>query len=332
MARGRFLVSAVALLFVLAALMFGVQFGLRQGYLRPHEALTGFGALGPTILAVALACTAVFLLFGFGGRLLASRGAEAKRRALASVQPVAVVLAGTVVAVGGFAGLGSALVGAGLVGFGLTLALQRPILSLAAWANIRFGAMFQEGDRIEFAGLQGDVLEIRLFTTRLWDVGAPDSPTPGRPSGRIRVVSNAMFLEHSVANSTSDTEVVFDEFAVTVAYEANVALARRLLDDVSKKVVDPSNHEAAAARYRHMTRGMAMERAFPDQPTISMHLEADWIELRLRYLVNARKRGATRTQLAEAWFEATLQHADALPNVYRRSQVQALDPQGRARP
>jgi hypothetical protein len=302
---------------------------VRQGALADEPPWTQVAGFAAFLVPAALGTLAVLAAFAVAQRALGAQ--PAREKALRSLRALAVFVVLLVAAAGGLGGLGSAILGIGLVGFGLTLALQRPILSVAAWANIRLGRMFQEGDRIEVAGLEGDVLEIRLLTTRLWEVGAPTSRTPGRPTGRMRIVSNALFLEQPVANATSDTATIFDEFAVTVAYEADIQLAKRILRETSQMVVNPATHHAAAVEYQRMTRGMSMERHFPKEPVISMHLEPDWIELRLRYLVDARQRGAIRSALAQAWQDAIAPHAERLPNVYRRMQVQATGADGRVR-
>ncbi len=319
----------VGVLVLAAGLTTTVRLLLNAGSIVPGFPWDQLASASNFLASVALGTLVVLGGFWIARRALVRGGHPSRRRALQSLQGLALVVVLAVAAAGGAGGLGSALISVGIVGFGLTLALQRPILAFAAWGNIRFGRMFQEGDRIEVGGLEGDVLEIRLLTTRLWELGGPGSPTPGRPTGRVRIVSNALFLEQAVANATSDTATIFDEFVVTVAYEADLELARSLLRQAASKVVDLPTHQAAASQYRRLTKGMSMERHFPAEPTITMHLEPDWIELRLRFLVDARRRSLMRSELALAWQTSAGVHADRLPNVYRRSQVQAIGPDGR---
>lgn len=285
--------------------------------------------------AFLLALVATILLRG-AQATLRRRGRGRAARSLRPAEGFASGLA-LLVAIAAVTGnAGSALVSLGLVGFGLTLALQRPLLALAGWVAIHLGHLFREGDRIETMGIAGDVLEINLLTTRLWEIGTASSPlpsgganTPQRPSGRIVTLSNATFLEQPLANATGDIRHVFDEFAVTVAYEADLDLARRLLHECGATVLDTRAHELAAEAYQRLTRGMEIEASFPQEPQVIEALQDSWIELRLRYLVDARSRAATRTKLTRAWLDATKRHADALPNVYPRVQPQQVGADGR---
>lgn len=271
-----------------------------------------------------------------GASWLALRGAHATlrrrgrpTRSLGQLQTMAAAVVVFVALAGLVGDASTVLISLGLVGFGLTLALQRPILALAGWATIFFGGMFREGDRIQVGDLEGDVLEITLFTTKLWEIGERGGRSPGRPTARIRTLSNAMFVEQPVANATSDTAIVFDEFAVTVGYEADLALARRLLGETAEEVVDPRWHEEAARAYEQLTRGMPMEASFPKEPLILLSLAENRIELRLRYLVEARAAARVRTRLAETWQGRTAAHRERLPQGSPR-QAQAVDAAGRA--
>jgi small-conductance mechanosensitive channel len=268
--------------------------------------------------------------------ILAFRSLEARLRKrepgayganLRAIESTVAAVVGIFIAVSVMGGFSNLLVSVGLLGFGLTLALQRPILSVAGWASIRFGRLFSEGDRIEVQGIVGDVLDISLFRTRLWEIGSEKSPLPWggsvsplRETGRLVTLSNATFVEHPVANATADTPVVFDEFPVSVAYEADWRLAESLLRGVAAQVINLEAHGRAAARYERLARGLPTVVDFPQEPTIIMMLRDSWIELRLRYLVDVRRRSATRTMLARKWQEATEANAAALPNVYPRVQ------------
>lgn len=284
----------------------------------PHAVTSNVAVL----LAAALATTGLAVLFRvMEGTLAKKREAG---RSLGQLQVVAAAVAVVVVAIGLLGDFSTALASVGLVGFGLTLALQRPLLALAGWATIFFGGMFREGDRIQVGSISGDVLSVTLFTTRLWEIG-----NSGRPTGRIMTVSNAQFLEDPVANATNDTAIVFDEFVVNVAFEADMNLAKQLLQEAGDAVLDPSQHQALAKTYRKLTKGMRMEAVFPDRPFILMESQPSWMDLRLRYLVDARKASAVRTMLTEAWAAKSSQHGDSIPPVYPRSQPMRIGGDGR---
>lgn len=326
--RRRSLTWLTVLLFAGAAAAWSVRWAVETGRIHSTPALRTLMAAEWTLLVAAL--VSLGLLAAFRSMELALRRQKVQAaRSVGQLQVVAAILVAVAVVailVGDFS---ATLISLGIVGFGLTLALQRPILAVAGWATIFFGGMFREGDRIQVGELEGDVLTITLFTTRLWEIGAPDSRSPGRPTARIRTVSNAMFLEEPVANATSDTAVVFDEFVVGVAFEADIPAAQELLEEVGRQVLDPGRHEAMARTYTRLTRGLKMETYFPDQPRILMDAKPSWMELRLRYLVDARQASSVQTRLTQAWTDATAQRQD-MPQVYPRTQPMRIGADGRA--
>lgn len=317
----------LALLTVAAAGAAVARWGLATLRIDPSPALLRYALLVEPLVGAWF--LALLLFVGLSTARATLRRTGRPTRALRPLQTAAIVVVLFVLVAGLVGDLSTTLISLGLVGFGLTIALQRPILAVAGWATIFLGAMFREGDRIEVGELAGDVLAVNLFTTRLWEVGAPDSRTPGRPTGRIRTVSNALFLEQPVANATSDTPTVFDEFVVTVPFESDLELAKRLLHRVGQEVLDPAHHERLSSTYRRLTRGLSMEAVFPDQPVLLMESMPSWMELRLRYLVDARSAAAVRAGLTEAWQAASAEHPEALPTVYPRVQPQAIGADGR---
>jgi len=251
MARdGRILLVSTLLLALAAVATFVLPWAFPDAPVGVRDVVAA--ARGPAAWGAAVGL-ALWLAVRALGRVLSRRDA---RRAIAITRPAegvatVIVLAFLFIATGG--SVGSALLSLGLVAFALTLALQRPILSLAGWASVRFGGLFQEGDRIEVNGMVGDVLQVGIFKTSLWEVGTPSSPLPAggasaplRLTARVVHVANAVFLEHPVANATGDVSTVFDEFVVSVAYEADWRFAETLLREVADECLDASAHAEAA--------------------------------------------------------------------------------------
>ncbi len=292
--------------FLLAALLFALGVsaiawaGLREGRLPDSEATQALGALLPSLSVAAAVTLALFVLFRAGSRHLL-RGAHVRDlQSLSALETVTVVLVVVFLVAESFGSFTGTILSLGLVGFGLTLALQRPILAVGGWCAILFSRLFRVGDRIEVDKMMGDVLEIRLFSTRLWEVDA----TTGRATGRALTVSNALFLEKPVANATLDVPQTFDEFAVVVAYGSDLRAAEALLRAVGAEVLDPAQQSAMAQEYERVAHGLPIGTTFPRSPTVIVALQPAAVELRLRYLVDARHRSQVRTALAEAWLKA----------------------------
>ncbi len=288
-----------------------------------------FRVAWPMLLGTAVAALVVWSFF-LAAHTFLQRRHPGSARSLVHLQTIASAIVAIIAIIALMGGFQTVIVGLGLVGFGLTLALQRPILSVAGWGVLVFGGSVRVGDRIRVGDLAGDVLDISLFSTRLWEVGEASSATPNRPTGRMVTVSNAVFLEKPVANATSDTPVIFDEFVVNVAFESDLQLAEELLRQAGQQVLQADHHARMATTYRRLTKGLAMEADFPDQPIVLAESKPSWMEYRLRYLVDARRAGRTQSALTKAWTDLTTGEAD-IPQVYPRSQPQAIGPDGRAR-
>jgi small-conductance mechanosensitive channel len=273
--------------------------GLREDRLPSNVATRTLDAMLFPVGIAAAGTLSLFVLFRAGTRHLAHRNAARDLQSLSALETVAVVLVVVFLVAETFGSFAGTVLSLGLVGFGLTLALQRPILAVGGWSAILFARLFRVGDRIEVDKMVGDVLEINLFTTRLWEVDV----LTGRATGRTLTVSNALFVEKPVANATADVAVVFDEFAVNVAYGSDLRAAEALLRRVGGEVLAGPHQEEMASRYEAATEGLPIETAFPRAPVVIVALQPAGVELRLRYLVDARHRSQVRTALAETWLK-----------------------------
>jgi len=61
--------------------------------------------------------------------------------------------------------LGRATLSLGVVGAGIAFALQEVIVSIAGWIAIKTGGYYAPGDRIQIAGIKGDVIDISILRT-----------------------------------------------------------------------------------------------------------------------------------------------------------------------
>src|SRR5207244_8946127 len=113
------------------------------------------------------------------------------------------------------------VVGLGLVGFGVTLALQKPLLAAVGWLNINAQGLYTVGDRIKVKEVRGDVLKVGLLTTILWEIEGE----LGRPTGRRVSFGNQLVLEKPIVNYTADLPYNWNMLHIAVAKEADWDLA-----------------------------------------------------------------------------------------------------------
>ncbi|MFH1770774.1 MAG: mechanosensitive ion channel domain-containing protein [archaeon] len=135
------------------------------------------------------------------------------------------------------------LTSVGLIGFGLTFALQKPILNFVAWLNLLFNKTYTIGDRISVGEDRGDVIEIRMMAT-IVDGLLKDSD---EYSGKVIYIPNASVLTLPVTNYTKSGEYIWDNLSIDVTYESDWKKAKELLKEVTfnvvNKYVDSVKHE-----------------------------------------------------------------------------------------
>ena len=117
----------------------------------------------------------------------------------------------------------------GIITAGVALALQDVVGAFAGTLNIVSGGVFHVGDRIEFGGVRGDVIDISLLRTTLMEVGPTTDggmEVHGRQyTGRLISISNKAIFSAPVFNYTAAFEFTWEEIVVPIAYTADWAAA-----------------------------------------------------------------------------------------------------------
>lgn len=122
---------------------------------------------------------------------------------------------------------------AGLIGLGLTFALQKPILNFVGWLTVILKNLYNEGDRIKIDGFVGDVKEIQVMNTIIYSL-IKDTNTR---SHKIMSIPNELVLTTSVENYTKDSNYIKDELLISITYESDYRKAMALLKDIVKEVI-----------------------------------------------------------------------------------------------
>lgn len=241
------------------------------------------------------------------------------------------------IAVSILAGDFRALVGSlGLVGLALSWALQTPIESFTGWLLNSFRGYYRVGDRIAVGDIFGDVFNIDVLTTTLWEIGGPDRP-PGQihaeqPTGRLISFPNNEILTGTVVNLTRDFPYVWDELQVPVANESDLAYALPVLEKIAVDLLG-KEMKKPAHRYETILKESNLAFSVPDRPQLFVSLADSWVDITIRYLVNVRERRPWQSELTRLIIAELNkpEHAGKIIPTYHRRQVQILDDGGRPR-
>jgi len=185
--------------------------------------------------------------------------------------------------------------------------------AIAGWFNILSGRIYRVGDRVEIAGVHGDVIDVSLLRTKLLEFGSDQPADSDRSSswvhgrqytGRIIVLSNKSTFTEPVFNSSGALGFVWEEVTIPVSFGGDWELAERILRE-----------EAAA-----ISAGETAERAIRDleqrypvpqteiEPRVFVSATDNYIELAARFVVpvrEARTRKSTMVKKLLRRFEAS---------------------------
>ena len=179
--------------------------------------------------------------------------------------------------------LGTITTFAGLMTAGIAVALQNVILSVAGYFFLIGKYGVRVGDRVQVAGVTGDVVDIGLVRLHLMEVTGQGSP---RPTGRVVVFSNSVVFAANAGlfKQIPGTSFVWHEITLTIGSEGHYHEAeQRLLEAVNK--VYAEYHEKMEQQRRGMERALNSARISEFKPESRLRLTGGGLEIVIRYPV-----------------------------------------------
>lgn len=190
----------------------------------------------------------------------------------------------------------------GLFAAGVAFAAQEVIGALAGWLNIMTGSIFRVGDRVEMAGVRGDVIDITPLRTKILEMGAPrpfgqsasDSWVGGRQyTGRIVAISNKSTFTQPVFNYSHAFEYIWEELIIPLEMSSDWRQAEQILLDEAR---DISRTEGARRAIEQISRSAPVKRA-EIEPRVFVRVDQRWVELSARFVVPVREARSTKDAL-----------------------------------
>jgi len=190
---------------------------------------------------------------------------------------------------------GHLTIAVGVATAAVAFSLQEVIASVAGWVEISFGRFYQVGDRVELGGIVGDVIDISVLRTTLFELGQWIGGD--QHNGRIVRVANSLVFQGPVFNYSADFPFLWDEITVPVKYGSDRHLARQILQRVADEVAGPYVPTAQSMRDKLVKKYMIEQLGV--EPVVTVIANDNWIEYTVRYVVDYRKRRRTKDQLFE---------------------------------
>ena len=183
----------------------------------------------------------------------------------------------------------------------LVLATKEFIMCLMGSALRASGSSFRVGDRIEVAGVRGDVLDIGPLTTAVLEVGPGQSIH--QRTGRKITLPNSLFLTNAVTNETMSDDFVLHVLRVPLAADADWRGARDKLAAIASErcaqYVDDTRRALALASPTGVGGNL-----ISTEPVVYLELpDPGRIELLLRFPTPARQRGRVEQQIVRRFLD-----------------------------
>lgn len=196
--------------------------------------------------------------------------------------------------------LGSVATFAGFITAGLAVALQNVILSLVAYFFLigRYG--IGVGDRVQIAGVTGDVIDIGLVRLHLLELRED-----GLPTGRVVVFSNSVLFQPAANffKQAPGSSFTWHEVKLTLSAATDHRRAERRLLGAVEEVYRPYR---AAIEQQHdaMASQLSPLPVHHPEPQSHLRLTESGLELTIRFPVPLDRGAAIDDQVTRALLEA----------------------------
>lgn len=172
---------------------------------------------------------------------------------------------------------------AGLLTAGIALSLQNVILSAVGYFLLIGKYGVRAGDRVQIAGVTGDVVDVGLLRLHLMEL--TNGPSP-RPTGRVAAFSNALVFQAGAGlfKQIPGTSFLWHEITMTLGAESDYHEAeQRMLGAVNKVFED--YREKMELQRRSMERSLSSVSTAVFKPESNLRLTPTGVEVVIRYPV-----------------------------------------------
>jgi small-conductance mechanosensitive channel len=197
--------------------------------------------------------------------------------------------------------IGHVAIFGGLAVAGLAFAMQEAIGSVAGWFNIVSGGIYRIGDRIEMAGVKGDVIDITPLRTKVLEMGSSLTEEPswvgGRQyTGRIVSISNKATFTEPVYNYSSFFDFIWEELKLGIPHDCDWQRAEQILLEEAQRASDTEGARDAMGAMMHRF-------PIPKQEVdarVYVSLTDNWVELAARFVIPVREARTIKDAMSRA--------------------------------
>ena len=197
--------------------------------------------------------------------------------------------------------LGAVTTFAGLMTAGIAVALQNVILSIVGYFFLIGKYGVRVGDRVNIAGVSGDVVDIGLVRLQMMEVTAGPAPLP---TGRVVAISNAVVFQANsgMFKQIPGTNFLWHEITLPLDPKGNYRqVEQRMMEAVNK--VFAEYRDKMEAQRRNVERSLNSTVA-EFRPESRLHLTQTSLEVVIRYPVDLSSAGEIDNRVTRAILDA----------------------------
>lgn len=186
-----------------------------------------------------------------------------------------------------FKQIGSLITSIGLIGFGITFALQKPILNFVGWITIIFSRTYQIGDIISINNIIGKVYDVKVMYTSLGELNQD-----GDATGKSISVPNEFVLTTPVVNFSKGTNYVWDNITIYITYNSDWKKALKIINDVIQSYYDKNIKQDVKKIFKEDFKNY-------EKIITRLNIYEKGIQIKIRYMVDFDKANDIKTELSE---------------------------------
>ena len=174
-----------------------------------------------------------------------------------------------------------------LVSAAFTIAIRDLIFNFFCGIYIKIVKPFVVEDRIEINGYKGDVVNINTMNFEILEVSNVD--TTGQSTGIIIHLPNSIIFNYPLKNYNKAFKYIWDEITIRIPLDYDVNKAKKVLYKIvnSKEIIK----KIPPKLKKQINNVSNSYRIYYNQydPIIYTKINADHIELQIRYLIHPKK-------------------------------------------
>ena len=187
----------------------------------------------------------------------------------------------------------------GLIGFGITFSLQKPILNFVGWLTIIAKRPYWIGDRVMIGTIKGDVFDMNIMYTSLSEF----SFAGDEPAGRSITIPNEYVLTQPVINYTQGSPFIWDIVELTITYKSDWKEASSIVEESVTEIVGEIMKANAEKWKQSKQKFTILGKDVVDKPKTRIDFSENFIKVRCHYIVDSRKKGSTKSKIMDKILE-----------------------------